>query len=446
MFAVLFFALGTYRLALPGLYGDEVLQILPALQVVEGHSPQLFNGVPRTQISIGGRPFPLMTNAYLGSLKTMLFLPIAAVFGTSVYSVRVFTLAIAALAVVLTYQFTTLIFSRRAAVVSTALLVLDQSFILRTKVDWGPNALAITCKMAALVMLCLWWKQSRRTLLGGGGFVLGLGLYNKADFSWVLAALLLATVLVWGGELRPRLTPANLITFAGSFVAGAAIFIAYNVLRPLGSFRLGNPGQVPWWHPAVFRQASQQRLQLLWELLNGTSMNGPLGMAPGAVRPLPFGTPMGLVFVGALLVALLLAFGPRREPISLERPLRWLLLAMCLFFLFATLTPVGGGHHHIINIYPWPHILVGSVLTDGIKVLVQRLHTRYRAGPQVMAGLVVAVLVASNLALLGQTFRVLDRTGGAGRWSDSVYTLAATSATAPPASRSTCWTGRSCGA
>lgn len=179
LLALLFLIIATHDLALPGLYGDEAIQITPALQVVEQRSDQLFNGLPRTQVPIGERRFPLMIVRYMGALKPLLFLPIAAAAGSSIYTVRLFTLLLAALVVLATYEFTARLFSRRAAAIATLLLALDQSFILRTRVDWGPNAVALVCKMAALVALLRWWESSRRVWLGLGGFVLGLGLYNR---------------------------------------------------------------------------------------------------------------------------------------------------------------------------------------------------------------------------------------------------------------------------
>ncbi len=163
---LLFFGIASHDLALPGLYGDEAIDIVPALQIVGQYSEHLYNGQAGTHIALGDKQIPLMLMRYTGALKLLLFVPVAAIFGESISSVRLFTLTIAAVAVLATYRFTSLVFSRRAAALATLLLALDQSFILRTKVDWGPNAIAIACKMLALVALACWWRSSRQVLLG----------------------------------------------------------------------------------------------------------------------------------------------------------------------------------------------------------------------------------------------------------------------------------------
>ncbi len=249
-------------------------------------------------------------------------------------------------------------------------------------------------------------------------------MYNKADFSWVLAALIIAAALVYRRELWRALTPRNLATFAGSFAAGAGIFIAYNIRWPLISFRDGNPDRIAWWRPEVLWVNLQERAQMLFDLLNGTSMNHPIGIGPANVRPFSFGTPMGAVVIGAVLVALVIAVMPRQAAPRLQRPVRWMLLVMGLFFLCCAVTPAARGHHHVINIYPFPHILVGAVLAEGIGALAARLGPIHRRGLRLASRLVIALLVASNLLLLANTDRMLEATGGAGRWSGSVYALA----------------------
>lgn len=423
VFATLFLVLGSRDLRLPGLYGDESLQVVPAVQFLTQPVPALYEGQARTRIPLGERKLALMSMRYIGALKTLLLIPVLAVFGISVETVRLLTLSIAAGAVLGTFVFTTRVFSPSAATIATLLLVLDQSFLLRTKVDWGPNALALTCKMAALVALVWWWQRRRWPFLALGGFLLGLGLYNKSDFSWTLVALAGATVLTFYRELRRVATWASLAAFGGGFGAGAAVFLAYNLRAPLVSFRDGNPQHIAWWQPNVFWEAFQQRLGLFFDLLNGASMNYPLGLTAGMVRPFPFGTPMGIIFTGALTVAVAVAAG-RWHGAPHQRALRWLLLVMGFFMLLCTLTPVGRGHHHVINIYPLPHILVGVILAEGFA-LGQRLgRPAARYGVLALLSLLLALLVISNLIVLQNTSRVLRATGGTGQWSDAIYALA----------------------
>jgi len=423
LFPLYFLLIASQNLLLPGLYGDEVLQITPVLPVIEGHPDQSFAGIPDTQVTIGGHPLALMTMRYLGSLKTILFLPVAGVFGESMHAIRLFTLTIAAITLLATYQFTMRIFSRRAAFVSVLLLSMDQSFILRMKVDWGPNAIAIMLKMLALVALVHWWRTQRAVSLAVGGLLLGLALYNKSDFSYMLAALVIATGIVYCREIRLAFSWRNLTTFVGSFVAGASVFIWYNIRWPFISFRDGNPDHVKWWHPDAYWAALQERIHRFFELLNGMSMNFVIGLGPQNIRPFSFGTIMGAVFVGALVIALAIVTLAHGKSCRVRRPLTWIVLVIVFFLLFCAATPAAFAHHHVINIYPFPHILVGVAFSEGVIWLVRNAPPIYRRGLPIIAGLVLVSLIMTDVSLLRNTYTVLEMTGGAGRWSDSVYTL-----------------------
>lgn len=419
-------------LQLPGLYGDEIIQITPLLPFIGHYLPVLFNGVPETQVTLAGRPFPLMTMHYIGSLKTMLYAPVGIAFGISTSSIRLFTIAVAALVVVLTYAFTRRVFSQPAAVLTGLLLALDASFIFRTKVDWGPNALALACKMTALLALVAWWKSRRNSLLAVGGFVAGLGLYNKSDFSWVLASLSLAAIMVYHRELREVANVRRIAILAGSFLAGASIFIWYNLRYPLIAFGDANPQHVSVWHPDVLWGNFQDRLTLLSQLLNGTSMNAELGFGPKDTGPFTFGTPMTFVFVASLLMALLVVAVGRRQHRELTRAITWLVLGIALFLLFATLTPAAFGHHHILNIYPFPQMLVAVILTEGVGCLVRFVQPLAARIARLGAIAVMLVLVGSDLVVQRNSARAMEASGGSGRWSDSIYRLAADLRSRPP--------------
>jgi len=428
LLTALFLLVASRDLLLPGLYADEVIQIAPALlQAFGTRANGVHNGLPGSGIPLLPRrgDFPLMTIEYLGSLKTLLFIPVARLFGSSTTVIRLFTLAIAACAVFATYRFTARAFSSGAALVATLLLALDQSFILRTKVDWGPNALALACKMIALAVFVRWWRSRHAALLAAVGVILGLGLYNKTDFAWVLLTLAAATILVYPRELRRALTPGNVAAGLGGFVVGAIPFIIYNLRDPLASFRRGNPEGVRWYDPAILRAALGQRVQLLIDLLDGRSLDGPIGITPAAVRPFSFGTPFAGIFAVALLAALAVALLPQRRVFSprFMRGVRWLLICMGVFFACAVATPGASGHHHILNIYPFPHLLVGVMLADGTAALNRNGRQRLPLA-SLGAGVILLALVASNLALLDNTSRALQQTGGTGRWSDAIYGVA----------------------
>src|SRR5262245_37884318 len=79
-------------LEVPGLYYDEVIQALPAAEFLrEGGRPLQIPGARSTWLAGGW--FPLMTQPYMGALKSQLLIPVFAAFGASTTSLRTTTFA-----------------------------------------------------------------------------------------------------------------------------------------------------------------------------------------------------------------------------------------------------------------------------------------------------------------------------------------------------------------
>ncbi len=420
----LFIAVATHDLALPGFYGDEALQISPAVDYIRGDEMGLtIDGLPETRFTIADRSISLMTMRYIGALKTLLFVPFAAAFGNSIYIVRFFTVGIAAIAVLATYFFTATLFSRSSAIVASLLLALDQSFMLRTRVDWGPNAIAITFKMLALLCFALWWRYRRRRYLALGGVLSGLTLYNKSDFAYMLAALVIATGLVYFGEIRRTTRRVDWFWLVGAFLVGSAVYIWYNLISSLGAFRDGNPDHIAWWHPAVFFAALRIRVERLFELLDGSSMDAPIGVSPWSIQFSALSGIVGGLFVAALVVALIIAARLRSYDQVVVQAFRWLLIVIGLFLLACAITPAAFAHHHVINVYPFPHILIGAACTAGIAQFTRHYAFVRRFGKAIVACVLVAAF-GSDAILMNNTYTALERVGGAGHWSDAIYRVA----------------------
>src|SRR5437660_1286432 len=83
-----FAVIASMRVAFPGVYYDELIQITPALECVKGPLGSSVSWMDQTRVTIHGHSLPTMTMQYLGSLKTIAYLPIAAWRGISPASVR----------------------------------------------------------------------------------------------------------------------------------------------------------------------------------------------------------------------------------------------------------------------------------------------------------------------------------------------------------------------
>src|SRR5207244_1498251 len=110
--------------------------------------------VPGTEVSIAGHPLPLMAHSYIGAVKTVAFVPVAAGFGITPASVRLFTVSVAALSLVFTYLFASRLFrSSAVAAVAVVLLACDPSFLIYSRVDFGPSVFMFLFKAIGLWQL-----------------------------------------------------------------------------------------------------------------------------------------------------------------------------------------------------------------------------------------------------------------------------------------------------
>src|SRR4051812_34057091 len=87
-----FVALAAWHVDRPGPYHDEVFYEVPAISVLDHRvDPSAIYGQGRAMPFTHGA-LRLMSFPYTGSVKALGFLPVAAVFGTSVTSIRLYTI------------------------------------------------------------------------------------------------------------------------------------------------------------------------------------------------------------------------------------------------------------------------------------------------------------------------------------------------------------------
>jgi hypothetical protein len=123
---LLYSALCFYQLHLPGLYYDEALDAVPAMQILLG---QPVESARQVGLTIGSLTLPLMVMDYVGPVNTYALLPFFAVVGIDPFSIRLMTVTGGALTLVLTYLFGKAIFPWQVAALSTLLLAVHPSYI-----------------------------------------------------------------------------------------------------------------------------------------------------------------------------------------------------------------------------------------------------------------------------------------------------------------------------
>ena len=418
---VVFALLGTWNVRLPGLFSDELIQITAALRFVKGdnmHS-QTF-GLGR-EIEIHSHRIPTMIMGYIGAVKTIAFVPLAAVVDLSPRSIRYFTILVGALALVAIAAFARRFFGPAAAILGISLLAIDPSYLFFSRTDYGPTVFMMALKGLALWQGMVWWQARRLWPLCLASFAMGLGVYDKTNFLWIVfalggAALLLAPQLLAGLKRR------EVICAGALFLIGCLPLIAYNrhwppptwqALQAQNRYTTGETG--PPRSLGEFEHRIVQRTAVLMDVFTATTVL--------YVRDLP--APRVVIMPPVMLIASFITLICYAVP-RLRR--RWrremfLLLGTFLIILAAALTPGASQNHHLILAYPFPHLLVAAV---SVRCARWFHRTKTPMGAVAAAAVVCLGFAAPAAASLLRYRQVMDRlqeTGGEGNWSDGIYSL-----------------------
>ena len=405
----------------PGLNYDEA--------ALAGLARDLVTGQVRTQhiptvvtIPLAGRRLPWVMAGYYGALKSWMFAPAFAVFGTSAAVLRMTSLGWALLGLLLFMLFARRLLGTGPAVVAGALLALDPSFFFIVVHDWGPVVPGFVCRFAGLLFAARAWQRNSVRSALAAGLAFGLGFWAKIDFAVLLAGCALAAALAWPGEWRAGLRErrAQAGALLGGLLLGALPMLLNlrGVLGAMADFGVGDPRQwiqKPGALVAMFDGSYFHRLmrvggnfEHMWE-------------APAAFR-----TPYGIVFLLALPVLAASALRVRADG-SRDRLSRFVLVACAAILAALWFVPNASFLHHWTLVYPFPHLAIalaalrlwqnppeGLVAAEGAR----------RAARAASALAVVAVL-AGHLFAIERTERFLAETGGRGLWSEALHRFAA---------------------
>jgi hypothetical protein len=321
--AAAFLALGSFFLDLPGIQSDE------ALFASVLYHPK---GPPPVTVRVIFGSFPAMCYPYIGTLKTHLFSLYSRLLSPSPASVHFFALLLGALSI---FLFAHLLQRLHQPLWAALLLATDATYLFTIRSDWGPVALQHLTAIAA-VSAALRYAESRKLIwIAAAGFLLGLGLWDKITFLWILIALAAGLLVSAPRLIAPK--PAAVLLLA--FALGAYPFLVYNVKTNGNSFR--NKGSID--TGPVWRKA-----HLVWQCLGNYNLFQAKNPAPAPTLPLqPW-----------LLLAALAAL-----PWYWKYPVyRFSAAAMLAGYaaMFA-LADSGSGPHHAVLLWPLPHLLIAAL-------------------------------------------------------------------------------------
>lgn len=384
---------------------------------------------PNYVIRVASIRLPMMTMPYVGTVKSWLYRPILAIWGPSPATLRIPAVIIGALTV---WLFACLL--RRgadstAAVFGAVLLASDPMYLLTIRWDWGPVAIQHLCLIGALLLFMRFHGSQNAALLCAGFALLGVGLWDKATFAWLLAAVCVAAVSVFPGVLLGYLSKRNAALACISFLLGAAPLLVFNIREHWTTFR----------STAHFSAGDiNGKASLLKETLQGAALYGSIVRedSDGPPRPGQSTLQRSLVSFNALAkkpraslqFALFLAsLGglPFVWNTRLRRPAVFALLFLFVGWCMMAFTKdAGGSVHHVVLLWPMPQFFMATVLSGLISLPIGILRSA--------AILSCTVVCVSNSLVTTTYYAHQIQNGGNWAWTDAFYslsdTLAATNA------------------
>ncbi len=416
-FALLaYLLLGLFQLRLPGLYYDEALDAVPAMQVLLGQKPET-----GAVVRIAGHDWPLMLMPYVGSTTTYLSTIAFALFGPNVIALRLMNWTLGLVSLLLAWGFLRDYLDERVAGLATVLLAVNPNFVFWTRMGAFVSLPMLPLAIGALWSLYRWYRRRGDHYLVVACFLLGLGITTKLLFFWywvglALGWLVLSPFLKRGQGWRAWLWPWSSTTWKVrlfsllALLLGLAPLLMYN-FQTLETLRFvvetfaretTRTGGLLTNIPAVVQRDFGRFLDGSW-----------FGMRLGPVQTNRLAVPVFFASCAALVglgLAGKLFFSGRKL----------VLLAILLVSIAAqsALTTMGQGADHLVILWPIPQTLIATAVFALADL------TWRRRWPAVFVGLLAISMLASEALTTVLYHRSLAQSGGQGFFSDTIYTLA----------------------
>jgi 4-amino-4-deoxy-L-arabinose transferase-like glycosyltransferase len=396
-----FFLAGLAIIPLPGVQNDEALFATPLYEPAYDFC----------YLTVLGHKVPLLIMSYLGTLKTWIYWLVFKIARPSIWSIRLPVLLMGVATLWLFWRVLERLGGLRAAMAGTALLATDAIFLLTTVLDWGPVALQHLLLVGALALALRFHDTGSGRALFAMFLLLGMALWDKALFLWILGGLVVAAAAILPRELWRAFRWRRLALASAGLCLGAAPLIYHNLLKPGDTLRSNASFTLRELGPksvAVFETLNGRGLltYLVCEGWMGMPRPPKTALERVAVRVSQIARePRASVFPWVFLAAVLLLPLARRT----RRAALFFLIAFAVaWFQMAVTERAGGSVHHVVLLWPLPHLLVALVAAEMLR-------------PAAMA--VIALACGSNLLVLNQYYTQMVRFGSPSVWSDAISTL-----------------------
>jgi 4-amino-4-deoxy-L-arabinose transferase-like glycosyltransferase len=373
------------------------------------------------RIRISHQNIPLMVMSYVGTLKSAIWSMILKVWPPSPASVRIPAVLLGALSVWWTYLLMARILGIRAGLVCAALLATDPVYVLYSRWDQGPSVIQHLCFIGAMLALVRFHQERRTIWLAAGFFAIGLGMWDKAIFIWVMSGLGVAGLVLFWKQIRSALSIRSLAVATAAFILGAAPLIVYNVKEHFETFR----GNAVWSTEGIRAKAYMVRYVIEGNALFGFMMrdpwDGPVKEPSTAAEKVVVSIAAATKFPRHSLTGYLAMLSILLLPVVWRTPARQVVLFVLICGLvawcqMAFTKNAGGAAHHIILLWPLPAMGMAAVLAAASQ--------RMRLGVIPLIA-IVSVACVANLLVLSTYYTNLLRNGGTPAWTDAVYSALA---------------------
>jgi len=415
----LYLAFALAWISLPGPYQDEMLFLSG---VFSDHPVVAYSG----GMWLFKHRVPLMLMPYVGATKGLGWRLVFFLWPPSIYSARVPAVLLAALTLLLFYFWARRYYSAAIAATTVLLAAADPGFIFTSRLDMTVVFQRLFW-VTGLLLGARWLRPARgaRAWLAAAGFCFGLGLWDKTVFAWFLIALGITLVALFPRQVLQHCQRKTAAVFLLALLAGAFPLIRYNLTKSFtptsGSIHLTK--EVAWKLRSLQTTLDGRATE---PFVGGNAFDGrkaarPSGSAEKLVAALSYlAPPQGTVLPWALALAFLAAFFAR----GVRRQIFFPLLMTGLMWAQALPLEGGGGPHHYVLAYPFPHLAIAAVAAWG--------WNRLRGARRLAPVLLVAAVVITMVGWSARELRILRATGGAGNWSDASYDIAAWLQEHPP--------------
>ncbi len=420
----LFVVLCVVQLDLPGLYYDEALDAVPAMQLLLGQPVELERGVG---IWVGGTALPVMVMDYVGAVNTYLALPFFALLGVNVYALRLVTIAASALTLLLGYKLGERLFGWQVALLAAFLLAVHPSFVFWSRMGITVTSVMTVFSLGSLLTFLTWWDRRDRWHLALGCLLLGIGLWAKLLFLWwivAMAAVGVGAVLlesrapsagwwhrVWS-SIHERLPARTAAVGVGSLALGCAPLLWYNLVSG-ATFETLRRNLVTTDY-GVNNLNIADNLAAAWRTF-GILLNGSYFWYQGG----PFSNDVYLqVYLAGAVAAMGLAALRYRQYV---RPLVLVVALTGLIIVQSSVTVSGHWATHLFITYPLPQLAIATGAVLACRFWCEKGQT---AGAFVTAALVVLPLAGGDLWVDYQYQATMNDTRGLATASNAIYRLA----------------------